>query len=252
MAAGASRTTVTVCQRSAKLSRIERALPTLILIRHGQGSFGGVNYDILSETGVAQAQAVTHDLVHRGTRVDRVVSGALGRQQGTAEPIAVAFGRSLQTDPRWDEYDSDDILEHHSTSLVRQDRKAGSPAPEVSSREFQLVLERALLQWLAAGKASPCAESWPAFAARVSAALRELGRDLGPGETGVVCTSGGVLAALCVGLLAVAPETFVAFNRVTVNAGVTRVAYGRRGATLISFNEQAHLLGPGPPLSTYR
>jgi hypothetical protein len=65
-----------------------------------------------------------------------------------------------------------------------------------------------------------------------------------------VSTSGGVIAALCVGLLGVAPAAFVALNRVTVNAGVTKVVRGRGGTTLVSFNEHAHLEPDG--LVTYR
>jgi len=229
-----------------------RRLPTLLLVRHGQASFGEANYDVLSATGVEQARVVAADLAGRGVRVDRVVSGSLGRQRATAEPIAATMARPVEVDTRWDEYDADDILEHHSESSVRQDRPPGTEAPEVSPREFQMVLERALLAWIAAGESGPAREPWPDFADRVTAALEDLGRDLGSGETAVVCTSGGVLAALCVALLDVPPATFVAFNRVTVNAGLTRVAHGRSGATLISFNEQAHLLEPDGSLLTYR
>jgi broad specificity phosphatase PhoE len=224
----------------------------LLLVRHGQASFGTADYDVLSPTGLEQAEVVATDLSRRGVRIDRVVSGSLGRQRGTCVPIAVVAGCPVEVDPRWDEYDSDDILEHHSTSAVRQDHPPGSDAPVVSSREFQQILERALQDWIQAGPASPSAEPWPRFGRRVQAALADLGAGLRSGETAVICTSGGVLAALCVALLAVPPPTFVAFNRVTVNAGVTRVAWGRSGATLISFNEQAHLLAPGTSLLTYR
>jgi broad specificity phosphatase PhoE len=180
------------------------------------------------------------------------ISGGLGRQRATAEPIAAALGLDLEIDPRWDEYDSDDILSHHSTSLVRQDRAPGTDAPEVSSREFQAVLEQAVLDWIAAGPDGPAAESWPRFGERVGAALTDLSRRLSSGHTALVCTSGGVLAALCTRLLAVPDPTFVTFNRVTVNAGISRVLLGRSGATLLSFNEHAHLLGGDPTLVTYR
>lgn len=229
-----------------------RGLPTLAFVRHGQASFGEADYDVLSMTGVAQAAHVAEVLTGQGVAVDRVISGGLGRQRGTAEPIAAAFGATVEIDPRWDEYGSDDILEHHSDTAVRQDRRPGSGAPEVSSREFQVILERALLEWLDAGDASPSREPWPRFSGRVTSAMAELGAGLGSGQTAVVCTSGGVLAALGVALLAVPAATFVAFNRVTVNVGITRVACGRSGATLLSFNEQGHLTADGGALLTYR
>ena len=86
----------------------------------------------------------------------------------------------------------------------------------------------------------------------MSAAASDLGAALESGQTAVVCTSGGVLGGLCAWLLGVAPEALVVFNRVTVNAGITRLAHGRSGTTLLSFNEQAHLVGDGAALLTYR
>ena len=38
-------------------------------------------------------------------------------------------------------------------------------------------------------------------------------------------------------------------NQVTVNTGVTRIVSGRRGLTLVSYNEHTHL---GEDLLTYR
>jgi broad specificity phosphatase PhoE len=227
-------------------------VPAVIFVRHGQASFGAADYDRLSTRGLEQANVVAQHLMGEGARIDVAVSGALGRQRATAEPIAAALGCELEIDSRWDEYDADQILTHHSTSSVRQQRAPGSDAPEVSSREFQDVLERAVLDWIAAGTAGSAAESWPRFSERVSSALTDLHGRLSSGQTALVCTSGGVLAVLCTRLLSVPDPTFVVFNRVTVNAGITRVLLGRSGATLLSFNEQAHLLSDGRWLVTYR
>jgi broad specificity phosphatase PhoE len=57
---------------------------------------------------------------------------------------------------------------------------------------------------------------------------------------GVVFTSGGVIAAVAAALLEVPDEALVALNRVAVNGAVTKVVGGRRGTTLLSFNEHAH------------
>jgi broad specificity phosphatase PhoE len=149
---------------------------------------------------------------------------------------------AFSVDERWDEYDADDILAHHSASAARLERPGGVA---LTPREFQDVLEAALLAWVAAGDASPCAESWPAFAARVAAGL-----DAAAERPTLVCTSGGAIAAACVGLLGIAPEAFVALNRVTVNTGVSKVVRGRSGTTLVTFNEHGHLEAEG--LVTYR
>jgi broad specificity phosphatase PhoE len=222
------------------------------LVRHGQASFGTANYDVLSSLGHRQAEVLAGVLTRERRRISCVVAGSLARQQATAAPIAAALGRPVEADSRWNEYDADDILAHHSTTAARLDRPAGSDMPSVSAQEFQILLEAALLAWIAAGESGPTDESWPAFAARARAAFGAVLGGIGPGETAVVCTSGGVISALCVELLAVPAATFVHFNRVTVNTGITRVAIGRSGSTLVSFNDQGHLQDPAGELLTYR
>src|SRR4051794_39798443 len=221
-------------------SRVRR-VPTILLTRHAQASFGGADYDVLSDRGHEQAAALAEDLHQRAVRVDRVLSGTLLRQRDTAGPVAAALGHEVAIDGRWDEYDMAGMLEHHSTSTVRESRPEGSAEPMISSREFQDILEAALLGWIGAGDDGPAAETWPAFSARVQAALNELAADLGKGEAALVCTSGGVLAAVCVQLLGLSSaQAFVRFNRVAVNAAITKVVAGRGGTTLVSFNEHGH------------
>lgn len=235
-------------------------MPTVLLVRHAQASFGAADYDVLSPTGIEQAAALAADLVRRGVRVDRVVSGSLARQRDTAAPIAAATGVRATVDSRWDEYATDAILARYSGTELRLGDPAADPrgslTPDagvgMSSREFQDVLERALLSWIAAGDDEPAEETWLAFAARAGAALDDVVNDLRRGETALVCTSGGVLAALCVRLFELLPSALVAFNRVAVNAAVTRVISGRAGTRLVSFNEHAHLERDRSTLVTYR
>ncbi len=227
-------------------------MPTILLLRHAQASFGAADYDVLSERGHQQTAALVQDFERRGLRIARVLSGSLARQRDTAGPVALASGQTLEIDPRLDEYDSDDLLSHHSSSAVRQDRPRGAGVPEVSSRAFQDVLETALESWIAAGGSGPAREPWGVFAARTLSACRELAAELGSGETAVACTSGGVISAVVTSLLAVPARTFIALNRVTINTGVTTLAHGRSGTTLVSFNEHAHLQRPSASLLTYR
>jgi broad specificity phosphatase PhoE len=227
-------------------------LPTILLARHAQASFGAEDYDVLSPMGETQAEALAQDLELRRISIDQVVSGALIRQQDTAAAVASGARSDLTVDPRWNEYDDGDILTHHSTTSARQSRPVGSEAPVVSPREFQDLLEKALLRWIAAGSASDTAESWPAFTARVTGALRDVAAGLPRGGTAFVCTSAGVLAATCVAVLGFPAEALLPFNRVSVNTAVTKVVQGGLGTTLISFNDHGHLERADPPLITYR
>ncbi len=46
-------------------------------------------------------------------------------------------------------------------------------------------------------------------------------------------------------------ESFIAFNRAAVNTGLTKLIHGRRGSTLVSFNEHGHLERGECSLVTY-
>ena len=227
-------------------------MPSILLVRHAQASFGGENYDVLSDHGAVQTEALVADLRRREVKIDEVVSGSLERQKDTARPVADALGLDLRIDARWDEYVTRDILSHHSDEQISEERRPRDDSPPVSSRDFQAILEKALHGWIDAGEDGPADEPYAAFAGRVEAALRELAEGLGPGRTALVCTSGGPISAACSALLGVPASTFVAFNRVTVNTGITKVVVGRGGTSLVSFNEHAHLEQGEPSLVTYR
>jgi len=207
--------------------------------------------------------ALVKGLARRGIEADRVISGSLRRQRDTAGPnVAVggvgeaAGGVTVEVDARWDEYDDRDILANHAVVPAGLERHAGDRP--LSSREFQQILNEALLDWIASGSSGPCREPWPQFLARVQAALGDVATALGKGQTALVVSSGGAIAALTASLLGLPPEATIAFNHVSINTGITKLAVGRGGTTLISSNEHAHLdeaggsLGSSGSLITYR
>ena len=105
--------------------------------------------------------------------------------------------------------------------------------------QFQAWFEKATGRWLSGAHDGEYAESWPEFRDRVLAGLDALGDG-----TTVVVTSGGPISVVVAHLL----ESRAAYRRiapVVVNASVTKVVVGRRGHTLVSFNEHGHL--PGRP-----
>ncbi|QEC48084.1 histidine phosphatase family protein [Baekduia soli] len=227
-------------------------MPSVLLVRHGQASYGGEDYDVLSEIGHRQAAVLAGELQRRGVDIHRLVSGGLNRQRDTAAAFAATTGLEVEVDPGWDEYDSQDVLTHHSTSDARLDRKPGEPTTSISSRDFQDLLDGVLTDWITAGDASPAAEPWTAFDARVRAAMDRVIDSLGSGQTALVVSSGGTIGGICAALLGMPPTDLVTFNRVAVNTGITRLVSGRSGVTLVTFNEHGHLDGMGPELRTYR
>jgi broad specificity phosphatase PhoE len=222
-------------------------MPAILLLRHAQGSFGTADYDVLSETGAEQARALRAGIEARGIEVDRFVSGSLRRQLDTLKPWS-DDGLEIEVDPRWDEYGSEDVITAHAALPASPERRDDEPV--LSSRAFQEIIDPALRDWVEAGADGAASETWPMFRERVLGALRDLAGSLRSGETAAVCTSGGPIGAICAALLGVPDTSLVAFNRVTVNAAITKVAVGRGGTTLVSFNEHAHLERDG--LVTYR
>jgi broad specificity phosphatase PhoE len=225
-------------------------MPTVLLVRHGQASFGSEDYDVLSAAGHRQAEIVAASLADRGYAADRLIAGTLRRQRETAAAFAALGAPALETEARWDEYDSEDILRHHSEAAVGLEHHGdGEP---VTNRAFQGILEAAQAQWVDQADHSPTAQTWPTFAAAGAAALRDLAGELTSGQTAIVITSGGVIGALLCRLWNAPPSLFPALNRVAVNASVTKLAVGSTGTNVISFNDHSHLEAVDRALVTYR
>ncbi len=197
-----------------------------------------------------QAGIVAEHLVSLGLEVQHLVSGDMRRQLDTAAPSARALDRPVAVDPRWNEYSMDTILATYAQTKARA--SVSDPDQASSPATFHHLLEQALVEWIAAGDDGRAPESWPDFQRRAQDALEDLAGRLQAGAAALVFTSGGVIAALATALLELPAATMLRFNRVTVNTGVTKLVSGRRGITLVSFNEHAHLEQTGRAPITYR
>jgi hypothetical protein len=131
-------------------------MPIVLLVRHGQASFGDDDYDRLSELGRRQAERTGRWLVDRGLRRPVAMHGSLRRQRDTASLALDAAGLRVEPriDPRWDEYDHIDLVRRYAAAH-------GSEKPR-SSHEFQVLLDSALTAWVehgdeGAGPRSPAA-----------------------------------------------------------------------------------------------
>jgi broad specificity phosphatase PhoE len=111
------------------------------LIRHGQAGSRLV-YDDLSETGRHQARALGRWFAARDVRFDAVVVGGLNRQQLTAQIMLDAMEESgvarppLTIDPRWNEFDLDEVYAGIGPLLAAED-------PQFGEEYEQLKLESA-------------------------------------------------------------------------------------------------------------
>ncbi|WP_122819065.1 histidine phosphatase family protein [Nocardioides pantholopis] len=214
----------------------------LLLVRHGQASFGADDYDVLSPTGWEQGRLLGAHLSASGVRPTALVRGSMRRHRETLEALTGAAGwggLTVTEDAGWDEFDHVDVLARHPDA----------PDGELDRRAFQLIFEQATRRWTAGRHDADYPETYADFLARVRASLSAAATRAGSGETVVVVTSGGVIAAVAAGL--VDPDAdrlgtarmWERFNTVTANSAITRVVVGPTGPRLLTFNEHPHLAG---------
>jgi broad specificity phosphatase PhoE len=205
-------------------------VPAILLLRHGQASFGTDDYDVLSDLGRVQCDVAARELARRGLRSPVVLSGGLRRQRETAQIVAAVLGTSASSvDPRFDEFDAHAAVDAH---LGRPGATHG-----LSSQEFQGHLDVVMAEWMASGD-----ERWRSFADEAHEAVLGLAASLPKGSDAVVATSAGVTAVLVGRLLGADPNGVIALNRTSVNASITTIVAGSRGLSLVAFNDHAHFL----------
>jgi broad specificity phosphatase PhoE len=215
----------------------------ILLVRHGQASWDGDDYDVLSEKGHEQSRVLGTTLAARGIRPEVVVSGGMRRHRETIDNVLDGAGWShleVEVDSGWDEYD-------HVSMLAQVPTKFAGERP--TAAEFQAWLEKAAERWTGGENDEDYHEPFGDFAGRVDDALKRA-VDAATG-TVLVVTSGGPISWATAGLLDGGAQLWSRLNVVCVNTGVTKVVTGRRGATLVSFNEHTHL-DAVPGLLTYR
>jgi broad specificity phosphatase PhoE len=227
-------------------------MPAIYLIRHAQASFGRSDYDRLSPQGEQQAVVLGKALADRGLKPTLVVAGAMRRHAQTAEIALKTAGIDVpvEVDEGLNEFDHDHVIVAYKPAYKRRAvlladlARTGHPA-----RAFQEMFTAATQRWAEAdGDDYP--ESFQAFCQRSEDAVRRTATRLGKGETAVVFTSGGPIAAVTSRLLNGTDDLWLKLNPVTINTAITKLTAGRSGLTLVSYNEHSHL--DGTELLSYR
>ena len=159
----------------------------LLLVRHGQASWGAADYDNLSPLGEEQSRLLGKHLASLGIAPARLWVGGMRRHLQTADAARDAAGWDLepQVDEGWAEFDHVQILEAHGDA---------PDAHGMPITDFNVLFDAAIRRWTGGEHAEDYAEPFEAFTARVDAVVERAAHELGKGETGVVFTSGGPIA----------------------------------------------------------
>lgn len=229
-------------------------MSSLLLVRHGQASFGSADYDRLSHLGETQVGHLRDHFARIGQKVDAIYTGALRRQRSTAEIIDGLTGCGLATLPAFNEYDAHALIERHATLTGAAPAALQGARSTLDQRAFQRRLEEVGRAWIKGDLDHPAVESWSEFRGRVAEGLATIMQREGRSRDIVISTSAGVIGAAVGHILGLDDEGALRLSWVVFNASVTRVRYDGRRCSLESFNGVSHLEAQPDPqrLLTHR
>jgi broad specificity phosphatase PhoE len=200
----------------------------LLVIRHGQASFGADDYDLLSDLGHKQSAMAGDALRAVGWVPDRVITGSLRRQKETL--ASMGFSESPEIHAGLNEYDFNDLLsarfDGQTPDLVRHDRKT----------HFR-TLRETIFDWQDGGLKG-ARETWAEFTARVEAA--RVFATQGDARRVLVVSSGGPIGQLVTAALGAPVRQMINLNLQVKNTSMTRFFYSGTAFSLHEFNATPH------------
>jgi len=220
---------------------------TLLLVRHGQASYGQADYDRLSERGQEQARQLGRYLATQ--RLDALYAGPHVRQQQTA-----ALAREgtqlpeINQLPELAEYPAFEMLQHLVPKLAAEDHRFAqlttAPTPKLLDDAFHTILGR----WSRDEWAVPGLETVREFVARIERGLERVLRSTQSGGRAAIVTSAGPIG-VAVGLVfGIAEERMVRTSIVIKNASITELRFRSQTfawhpdqISLVTFNLTSHL-----------
>jgi broad specificity phosphatase PhoE len=213
----------------------------LVVVRHGQASFGSADYDQLSALGEQQSLWLGEYFVQAGLTFDRVVLGTLKRHEQTLAGIcsgAGAMGQDWASQAQrfagLNEYDSEVMLRARLGEIHPQDAAR-------DRRFYFRELREALYDWVDAKMQPPDYQTFLQFRQGVVDALHAACM---PGASRVLLvSSGGPISNLVGHILQVPNKVTVDLNLQTSNTSVTQFAFNDQRISLMSFNTLPHLIG---------
>ena len=217
----------------------------LVLVRHGQASFGARNYDELSAVGERQGTLLGEHWKRCGRGFDAAWSGDMVRQKVTATRAFEALGMPqmpVTVDPAFNEFDHQSLIRAYFALVVKENPGfAVDPRTLFSDHDlFERLFDQIAACWIQGREgAAPVAESWDSFHLRCVEGLRRVAAS--GAERPVIFTSGGVITSALRAALDLDPDRAFRLNWEILNASVHSFRFGRNGLVLRRFNEVAHL-----------
>ena len=216
----------------------------LLLIRHGQASFGADNYDQLSKLGMQQAHILGEYLAAQYTKV-QLVCGTLTRQLQTTQLCRTGANwpeQAINVIAGFNEFDHEDVIEvAYPQFKDKAAMRAHLMGFENPRSAFNDVFKASVEKWVAADTAE-YRESYVEFCSRVDSALQQVMTQSQAGVPTLVFSSGGAIAVCLQTILGLSAEKTFAINEMIANTSVTRILFDQQGRVSLSyFNNFQHL-----------
>jgi len=214
---------------------------TLLVVRHGQASFGTDNYDVLSPLGIKQSRSLGAWLAKRNISLDAIWAGPQQRQRDTARHLVEA---AADEGVKLPEPEILEDLREVPSSLIYQrilpqleSRWHGDECPRPGS-----AASRVLMKAWANGQADiGDIESFTAFDERIRRVFKRIIDQAAPDQRIAVVTSAGPLAVAVRQALSLGATQSMDINFAAANSGVTEFRLRRQELEIVSFNSVGHL-----------
>jgi broad specificity phosphatase PhoE len=206
----------------------------LFVVRHAQASFGAADYDVLSDLGHQQSEALGRALKTQGVQPEVFVIGAQRRHRETLEGILKGMGRAANPiiHEGLNEFDFKGLLDA---------RYRGKEAPEnihTERKSHFRTLRETVLEWQRDEITDP-PERFADFAARVEDARRALVGHIGKPVLAV--SSGGAISQMLAATLQTPADQQIVLQLQMKNCAVNRFIFTERSFFLHGFNETPHI-----------
>ncbi len=217
-----------------------------------------MEYDRLSDLGHEQTHLLGSYLAAQEIPFAHLYSGELRRQKETAMNVVKALNTDvqLQFDPRWNEFDLDDVYRKIAPQIATVDEtfRAGYEEmmatvdnPDALMHRAHSSLDVTVVRAWIANRFPYDGESFPAFAERIHGALDSLKESTGPVAVFTSATPTGIAIAAA---MEIPIQQSMKLAGVTYNASISTLRMQPHGNTLFSFNGVPHLTEPR--LRTFR
>ena len=217
-------------------------MSSLILLRHGQASFGADRYDALSDRGREQAERAGAHLLERRRRFDRVWIGPRDRHRLTARHSLGPLGIDWQGQA---EVTLDEFAEGQQILASAQARRGVKLQGEgaVRGKDAARYYAQEIDAWARAQVEIPGVPPVGAFRATVAQWLRRATSESdAPGQSIIAVTSGGVIASVMAEVLDLPDASIGPLMHAIYNGSLSEFVFSAgRAPALVSFNVASFL-----------